>query len=493
MTKFSFDSQPAYRILTNEQILAIHEKALFLLENTGVRFNCDEALKILKDNGAKVDFEKKIAKLPANLVLDSIEKAPSAIQLYDREGNPSLLLGGSDSYFAPGSSPLYFLESDGKTARGAIAEDLQKIARVNRALNNIKLQSTSVNLSDVPQAIGDSYRLYILLKNASKPIITGAFSEQGVPYMREMLAAVAGGKEQLREKPFAVFDVCPTPPLQWNHISCQNIIDCARFGLPLETISVPMPGAASPATLAGSLLVHTVETLSGITLAQCVNPGTPVVYGGAPMYFDMRHGTTSLNAAESGMISAAYSQMAKYYGIPCHNYGGLSDAKCIDAQAGLESGMSALLAVQAGINVISGAGAIEFCNTFSLEKLVIDNEICGMALRVAAKINCSEEALAADLISELGPGGSYLGANHTLKWFKKESFIPSEIIDRRTRSSWEEMGAKDAFAAAQEKVRKILEEEKECDLAPERAKVLDETTRKIMAELNISELPLGPQ
>lgn len=492
MAKFSFDRQAKYRLLSEEEIKTIHEKALSILESTGVKFDSEEALKILKEHGAVVDFDKQIARIPGHMVLDSIKMTPESIKLYDREGNPAVCLDGNSPHFAPGSAPINFMESDGVTVRPAESRDLQNISRVNDALNNIKLQSTSVNLHDVHKLIGDSYRLYLLLKNSPKPAVSGAFTVHGIANMRDMLAAVVGGEDALREKPRAIFDICPSPPLKWTHISCQNIIDCARFGLPIETISVPMPGAASPATLAGSVLLHTVETLSGIVLAQCVSPGTPMVYGGAPMYFDMRFSTTSLNAMEAELISAAYAQMAKFYGMPCHTYAALSDSKLVDVQAGLETGMSGLMALQAGINVISGTGVIDFCNTFSIEKLVIDNEICGMALRVAEGINCSEEALAVDLINELGPGGDFLSTEHTLKWFKKEPYMPSLIIDRRNRTNWEELGAKDTFRRAQSEVREIVEGHKPRALDGEQDRALDTVTKGIMEKLNVRELPLGP-
>ena len=253
----------------------------------------------------------------------------------------------------------------------------------------------------------------------------------------------------------AVFDICPSPPLKWTHISSQNIIDCARFGLPLETVSMPMPGAASPATLSGSILTHTAESLSGIVLAQCVNPGAPVVYGGAPVHFDMRFGTTPLSAVEATMIAAASAQMGKYYGLPTHTYAALSDAKTVDAQAGLETSMSGIIAQLAGINVISGAGALDFVSCMSLEKLVLDNEICGMALRLHKGIDCSPEAMAVELVRDLGPGGDYLSTEHTLDWFKKEPYIPSPVIDRCDRNSWVARGGKDAFERSREKVREI--------------------------------------
>lgn len=492
MAKFSFNRQAKYRLLEKEEIKTIHEKALFILEHTGVKFDSEEALKILQDRGCRVDFEKQVAKIPGQLVLDCIKSTPEAIQLYDREGNPSVFLDGNSPHFAPGSAPINFMESDGVTVRAAEAGDLINISLVNDALDNIKLQSTAVNLNDVPKLIGDSYRLYLLLKTSPKPIVSGAFSVHGIADMRDLLLAIAGGEDTLRENPRVLFDICPSPPLKWTHISCQNIIDCARFGLPIETISVPMPGAASPATLAGSVLLHTVETLSGIVLAQCVERGTPMVYGGAPMYFDMRFSTTSLNSMEAELISAAYAQMAKFYGLPCHTYAALSDSKLVDVQAGLESAMSGLMALQAGINVISGAGVIDFCNTFSIEKLVIDNEICGMALRVAKGIDCSVETLAVDLITELGPGGDFLSTEHTLKWFRKEPYMPSSVIDRRNRANWEELDAKDTFRRAQEKAEEIRGGHQPLPLDQDRSQALDLAAKGIMESLKIYELPLGP-
>ncbi|MGM0689806.1 MAG: trimethylamine methyltransferase family protein, partial [Bacillota bacterium] len=440
MAKYTFAGQPALRLLSDDQIRLIHEKALEVLEKSGIMFESEEALKILKDNGAAVDFEKKTAKFSPQMVDDAVKKAPSSLQLYNRDGEPSANLSGNNVHFDPGSSLIKFIESDGKTVRKSESKDLVQICRVNDALENVHLQSTSVVCYDVPKPIGDSYRLYLCLKNSPKAVITGAFSVPGVTHMRNMLAAVAGGEDQLREKPLAVFDICPSPPLKWTHISSQNIIDCARFGLPLETVSMPMPGAATPVTLAGSVVVHTAETLSGVVLAQCVSPGAPVVYGGAPVHFDMHYGTTPLSAVEATMIAAAYAQMGKYFGFPTHTYAALSDSKVIDMQAGMETGISGIIAQLAGINMISGVGSLDFVSSFSIEKLVIDHEICGMALRLHRGIDCSPESLAVEVINELGPGGVYLEAEHTFKHFKTEPFIPSQVIDRRDRGNWDAEG-----------------------------------------------------
>ncbi|MGM0653569.1 MAG: trimethylamine methyltransferase family protein, partial [Bacillota bacterium] len=241
-----------------------------------------------------------------------------------------------------------------------------------------------------------------------------------------------------------------------------------------------------------SVVVHTAETLSGIVLAQCVNPGAPVVYGGAPAHFDMHHGTTPLSAVEASMIAAAYSQMGKYFGMPTHTYAALSDSKVIDMQAGFESGISGVIAQLAGINMISGVGSLDFVGSFSLEKLVIDNEICGMALRLHRGIDCSPESLAVEVINELGPGGAYLESEHTFKHFKTEPFMPSTVVDRRERGNWEAEGEKNIFQRARERVKEIQETHKPLPLDSDRNDKLDQTVREIMQELGVENLPQGP-
>ncbi|MHC1722192.1 MAG: trimethylamine methyltransferase family protein [Aminipila sp.] len=479
MEKFTFMSQPKLRMLSDEQITVIHQKALYILENTGVYFQDEKALEILEKGGAKVDYDTKIAKFPPEVVIDAIKKVPSSFQMYNRFGEATVTLGENNVYFDPGSAGIRFLESDGKTAREAIGADLVKVAKVGEAMSHIELLATALTPYDIPQDIGDSFRVYVLLKHSTKPFITGAYSVKGMSAIRELLAIDAGGYEVLKEKPRAILDITSISPLKWTKISCNNIIDAATYGLPIETISVPLLGAAAPATLAGSVLLHTVETLSGIVLTQMVNPGNPMVYGGAPMFFDMKNLTTSLNSVETNLISTAYSQMGKYYGIPVHTYACLSDSKVNDSQAGLESAISGTVALLAGIDVISGPGMLDFCNTFSLEKLVIDNEICGMAQRLGKGIEFSEETLSVDLISEMGAFGDYLSTKHTLKWFKKEPYLPSKVIDRTNMNSWYEKGSKSSFDHANEIVEEILNSKVTPELSTEISEALDNAWRKI--------------
>lgn len=493
MAKFTFDTQPSLRFLKEEDILKVHQAALTVLSKTGVFFDSKDALAILSDAGCSVDFDKKIVRFPQELIKSALSSVPETFDLFDRNGENPITIGGDHCYFDPGSAGLNFLERDNRTARPAISTDIVKIYRLCDALENYPIQSTAVSLNDVPKKITDCYRVYLLLKNTVKPMAAGAFDVEGIGNIAKLLVQVRGSEESLREKPLAFFDICSSPSLKWTNISCHNIIDCAKMGLPIETISVPMPGAVSPATLAGSLLIHVAETLSGIVLAQSVNPGNPMIFGGAPMTFDMRYSTTSLNAVETNLISTSYAQMARYYGMPCHTYAGLADPKVVDAQAGLETAFSALLAAAGGLHVIAGPGMIDFVNTFSLEKLVVDHEIIAMTKRIQKGFEVNDETLAVDLIEALGPGGDYMSAEHTLRHFKEELYIPPAVIDKKNRNTWEAEGGRDIFVRAGEKVDDILENHVVPALDGETEAKLDAAMAEIMTDMGVTSLPLGPE
>jgi trimethylamine--corrinoid protein Co-methyltransferase len=267
---------------------------------------------------------------------------------------------------------------------------------------------------------------------------------------------MVGGEKELAAKPIAVFDVCPSPPLLWSDLTCQNMIDCARSGIPSELVSMPLAGATAPVTLAGAVVQHTAENMSGVTICQLAQEGAPIVWGGSPAAFDMREGTTPMGAVGTWMIDSAYAQIGKSLDMPTHAYLGMSDAKIVDAQCGLESAGGTLLAALAGVNMVSGAGMMDFESCQSYEKLVVDAEIIGMAKRLIAGIEARDDPIALTLMRKLGHRPEYLAEQHTLKWFKQEQYLPSEVIDRGSLDSWKKKGAKSTFERAGERVDRLL-------------------------------------
>ena len=481
-----------FQLLSKEQKERIHLASLKILEEVGVLIQSDAALKLVAGAGADVDAKKNIARIPQHLVNEALVKAPSTITMFSRDGKHNLVLEGNRVHFDPGSSTYYLLDSETLEIRRPISKELADMVRLVDGLEHIQAQSTALVVSDVPSTVVDRYRLFIVLKNSPKTIVTGSFGAGGLLDMKDMLAAVVGSDDELARRPLAIFDVCPSAPLKWGDFIAQDVMDCAKYGVPAEILPMPQLGLTGPVTLAGSLAQLNAEFLSGLVISQLSKPGAPVIYGGSPTTFDMRYCTARLGAIETVMLGCAYAQMGKFYGLPTHMYLGLSDTKVVDAQAGLESATGILLGALAGINVISGPGMLDLENCMSYEKLVIDDVICGMAERLVRGVEINDATLALDVIKRVGAGGDFLGDKHTLEWFKKELYIPPDVIDRQDLKAWKELGSKDTFKRAKETAKKMINESKPEPLPADIERNLDNVTKKIMKAHGVGRLPLGP-
>jgi trimethylamine--corrinoid protein Co-methyltransferase len=446
--------------------------ALVTLEKVGVFVENDEALTLLKEAGLRVEATR--AYLDEATVRRALESAPSQFQLFDREGENPLQLGGDSVHFDPGSAALHILDPETGRRRAPGVLDCVHLAWVTSSCKNIAAQSTGLIPTDVPQESADRYRLYVALLNCRKPVVTGTFVKESFAVMYRMLVAVRGSEQALRDKPLAIFDCAPTPPLKWSDLTCQALIDGARTGVPAELVSMPMAGATAPVTLRDVVVQHTAECLSGVVIHQLAAPGAPIVYGGSPSALDMRHGTTPMGAIETQMIDVAYAQVGKHLGLPVHAYMGLSDAKVPDWQAGLESGLGATLAALAGINMCSGPGMLDFESCQSLEKIVLDNEACGFALRLVDGIQEREGVAAPELLAAVVDAGHFLAHPHTRKHFRRELYIPGPVIDRATYGEWEKRGTSSARQRAADQVKKVLQRGNPAPLDEARVKALND-------------------
>ena len=470
---------PRISFLSRNEIEDIHASSLEILEGTGVLVKNPHAVELLKRAGCRV--EDQVVHIPPSLVEECLKKAPSSIGLHMRDGGSNLKVGGDNVIYNPGSSVIYFIDRDTGEMRRVLTKDLVQLVKVVDALEYVHAQSTAIVPADVSDAISDLYRLYIILKNSSKPIVTGAFTKQGLIDMKRMLEAVVGGPEELSNAPRAIFDVCPSSPLMWSDVTCQNLIDCAKYGIPAEIISAPQMGATSPVSIAGTLVQINAEFLSGFVISQTVVPGAPVVYGGSHVAFDMRHCTAPDGAVETMIATCAAAEIGKYYGLPTHAYLGLTDSKVVDAQTGFESGLGLFLAALARINIVSGPGMLATENCQSLEKLVIDNEICGMAYRLVDGFSLGGSALATEIIAKVGPGGHFLAEKHTRENLMKEQFMPSDVFSRLTPDAWRKSGSKNTVDRAKEIVDKLLTDHVPKPLPHDAEERLDQVFKEILA------------
>ena len=446
--------QPKIELLTNDLIARILDEAFQLMQKPGIKVKSANALKLLVSAGATVDGD--IVKISEKIVQKALETVPAEFLLYDRQGNPKVHYGGDSVHFDPGSSCVTVLDPETLEHRTSYTPDLVRLVKVADMLPQYAAQSTAVVCNEVPKQIGDLYRLYVVLLFSQKPIVTGSFSIQTLGTMIDMLEIFAGSRGALSDKPQAVFDVCPSPPLIWSEFGGDNLIELARARVPAELISMPLAGVAAPVTLLGSVVQHAAESLSGIAIHQLANPGAPIVWGGAPAIFDMRRGTTPMGAIETAMIDASYAQVGKSLNLPTHAYLGASDAKIVDAQAGMESGVSALIGALAGINMISGAGMLDFLACQSAEKLVVDAEGIAMAQRLLVGMEVRTETLATALFEGISFKGDFLKQKITRELFSREQNLPSAVIDRDSIRGWQASGSLDTFARAKIRTRELL-------------------------------------
>ncbi|MDH3217491.1 MAG: trimethylamine methyltransferase family protein [Candidatus Krumholzibacteria bacterium] len=449
-------NRPDFSILDAVKTERILAEAFETLDKVGVFIENDQGIELLAGAGARVTDDRKRVFIPQSLCETCIATVPGSFMLYDREGEEVGPVGEGNVIFDPGSAAISVYDFKERRIRKPLTKDVVDLARLTDRLHAFEAQSTAVVPSDVPEQLADRYRLLLALVCGKKPVITGTFTKEAFPTMLSFLVAVRGNERSLREKPLAIFDCCPSPPLMWSDLTCQALIDCARHGVPAEIVSMPLAGATAPVTLAGSLVQHTAETLSGIVIHQTVNPGAPLVYGGAAACFDMRNGTTPMGAVETMLIDASYVQIARKLGMPAHVYMGLSDAKSPDFQAGFETAMGVTLAALAGANVVSGPGMLNFVSCQSLEKLVLDNEICAMAKRLLAGVEFREKSVGFEVLSGLGEHQSFLTSDHTRRFFRDEVYYPSNVVDRSTQSAWEKNGSLSAAERAHKKVNELL-------------------------------------
>ena len=464
--------QPKIKLLSNKLVNRILEEAFQLMMAPGLKVQYAEARDLLGSSGCEVDESEQVVRIPEKVALKALKTVPGQFILYDRQGKPTVTYGGNAVHFDPGSSGVHILDPETLEHRPSYSADLVRLVKVAEMLPQYDAQSTAVVCNEAPKEIGDFYRLFLVLLFSQKPIVTGAFTNETLQVMIDMLAIFSGGRKALVEKPQAVFDVCPSPPLIWSEFGAGNLIELARAGIPAEIVSMPLAGATAPVTLLGAVVQHAAECLSGITIHQLASPGAPVIWGGAPAIFDMRKGSTPMGAIETAMIDAAYAQVGKSLGLPTHCYLGATDAKIVDAQAGMESGMSALIGALAGVNMISGAGMLDFLACHSPEKLTVDAEAIGMAKRLLEGIQVRTETLATGMFEGITFKGDFLKQRITRELFSKEQYMPSEVIDRDSIRGWQQAGGQDTFARARDRTRQLLEAYQRPELDPAREKEL---------------------
>ena len=445
-------------LLTPQDLEQIHQTSFKILRQVGIIVHHPGVLLRLGEGGARIDPVKKTARFDEELVMSAVAQAGKQFIIHGRDPQKIARFGYGD--FNLMSSPGQYSWFDWRTGmrREPVLADAIAAVQVGEALANVSICGAMSVPSDVPLPVRDVVTFAAMAKVCSKPLRVWPVSRRSSHYLLEICAAIAGGKQALRENPLVETFLEPISPLQLPETGLDVVLEFLDYGQPVSFGPMVMAGGSGPVTLAGTLAQENAEILAGITTVQILAPGTPVMYGGIPHIMDPRTSICSFGSPEQGLMALAMTEIGKSYVLPVYINVNLSDAKTLDAQAGMEKMSGLLLGMLAGADLYGHGGILGTDHGGSLPWLVVDNEAFNYARRVVRGFSINEETLALPVIEMVGPAGNYLAETHTVKHLRQEIWAPNRLWTRQAYDPWLESGATEIGQRASTEVDRILEQ-----------------------------------
>jgi len=470
-------------VLTKDEIETIHTHSLELLETIGVKVESPEARAFLKENGCFIANENShFIKFPSELVENNLKTVPNSFSLWGPDGSFHFDVNTNSVNFATVGTPVKIYDpSNKKGIRKTLLSDNINQIRIVDSLKNIICSHVDIWPNDVPYTELHWHALHAWAKHSFKPYGLGCLGRIASQDMMNITSIIIGDGEELKKKPRLIGFYNPTSPLIHNQLLLNGMFVFVEYNQPIIIAPAASAGSTAPVTLAGLLIQANMEIISAIVLTQLINPGSPVLYSSMSAPMDPSTGNVAWGSIETGLITAATAQMARFYNIPSRGPGAVTESKCFDIQNGYERLMTLFCSAQAGINYITCAGTYESSLSEALELLMIDDELCSIVKRGLEGIRVNEETLALEEIKRVAISGkSFLSLKHTVKNTRKEIFVPL-FADRNRRGVWQRSGATDIMVRAREKVNKILETQKGPGISKDVEKELNEYFKIVSA------------
>jgi trimethylamine--corrinoid protein Co-methyltransferase len=447
--------RPQLTMLAREDCLRLHRASREILRQTGVRVYCEAALNLLREAGAVV--VDNLAKIPPSLVEWALASVPSTFNLYQRAGTEvAVKLDGEGVYFGPGSDTLRYLDPRSEDRRDFKLADIADCIRLCDALPEIGFVMSVGIPRDVPGDLFYRYQFATMLRSTTKPIVFVCDTLADIEAIAAMAAAVAGGQDQLTKYPNLLLYSEPSTPLQHSGDATEKLLFCAEHAIPITHSPAPMMGGTAPVTVAGAVTLGNAEVLSSLVMHQLKNPGAPFLYGHGVHHLDMKEMISVYGAPEFQLARVLAAEMGRFYHLPVWGYAGHSDSKVVDAQAAADTQFAVLTALLARTNLNHDVGYLESGLTGSPEMMVLTNEIISMSRRFVEGVRVDDEALAVDVIHQVGPGGEFLSHAHTMAHWR-ELWLP-QIFDRQRLDKWQEQGSKEINARLRELTVVLMDE-----------------------------------
>jgi len=472
---------PSYHLLTADQIKAIHTATLELLETVGVDVHHDAARQMLADAGCRL-LEDHRVQIPSRLVEAAIQSAPSRVSIYDRLGNEAMRLEGRRVHYGLGTDLVQTYDLETGQLRPSLLKDVAVSAHISDALEHIDFIGSYALPGDCPANLMyiDSFKTE--LENSVKPIFYTAAGLEDITYINAMAAAVVGGESALREKPIHIHYAEPLSPLTHSYGAVQKLLFCADNHIPVNYTPGMMSGASAPVTLAGAVTMGNAEALSGLVMHQLRAKGAPIISGFGMSTMDMRTSACIYGCPEYRLALSACADLYHYYGLPMWGTAGVSDANCLDQQAGMEWSLSIMVDAMNGANLVHDIGYLGQGLIGHPGGLVMCNEIISYVKRFVRGFELDDAHIGLDVIREVGPGGEFISTEQTMTMFKTEHWLPDQC-NRDNLDTWMSKGRQDWAARCMQKARELLQSHSPVPLNDTAAAALAEIRREAEAKL----------
>jgi trimethylamine---corrinoid protein Co-methyltransferase len=442
-------------VLSQLEIIQVHEASLDILENTGVLVYSRRVLELLDHHGVEVDFSNKLAKMPRYLVEACIKTVPKTFDLYDREGHKAFTIGESEPKCASGHNAIFMIDAQNSERRSSTVKDVKEFGLISDVLNDIDIVGVPAMPQDVTPQASLIYAVKELFENTTKPLFFSTESSAVTTAIIKIMKIIAE-KEDISDCAMAVSQISPTSPLLWEEGAVDSLCEIAKEGIPLTLLPEPISGVSAPYTLAGLLVMHNTELLSGVVISQLIRPGTPVIYGSSWTNYDMKYANVIIGSPETSLLRVAGCQMARYYNMPSHTTAPNSDSNIHDEQNAWEKSISNLCSICAGCDIIVNSGMFAAGMTISLEQLILDDEINGITKRLYRGIDVNPRTISTDVIKRVGPRGSFFLEDHTFDFLRSDEFRETKISNVRVYEDWCKRGAPTVVENASRKAAELL-------------------------------------
>ena len=445
------------KVLTDEQIRRIHLASLEILENTGFIVPHEDILSRFKNYGADIDDDINLVKLPSTIVEELVSKADRKFTIYGRDLNKKAEFGHNKRNYNSTAGQAFWLDEIGEKRRYSTLNDVKVATKFADALELITIPGAMSDPLEIPTEWRCIAVASEMIKNTTKPIMFWFYDRPTAKYLVELLTIIRGDKRTAEKYPmyFPLFE--PVTPLNFPFHGIDLLFETSKINLPALIGPMAQMGLTAPATLAGTMALENAELLAAICITQIIREGMPVCYGGICHAFDMKTAQIIFGGPEQAIFSVAMCQMGKHYGLPTYINAGLTDSKNVDAQAGLESGITLALGTAAGADIFGHMGISGMDQGSSLDILVMQSEIISFLESVNRDISFEDDDFATALISDVGPKGNFLNQRHTRDNIRHQLWFP-DLLDRKNYDNWLKLGKSDMAERCRELKEEILKE-----------------------------------